>query len=451
MIDNTSLLKARIKMLKNKKQTLPLEKKKKNLTSQKASTPIFRLYSNQATEILHNVTELRNLVLDKRKEYILCSGSLKSSYGNYSAMSEFDRKHFDTDSDTAVKQCSKLVHYFETKINSDTSLRRNDEFLHLKMVAQLLNIYLKDICRLIAQLKTIYLKKTEYIRKICRLANLVDMYEASIVETSNTNKKLDKENERRQQILSTKKQKSTDNNELKNRQLLFLQAKIKKKKVFDFTENGKDRDKLFSSKLNMEQGWSDLDNELIFSDRKYEVSNFSNDELTHNNNNEWINAEKTKLLNNESIVKHATDNKSQSSIFKIKKTRKTENNILHIDNPLEAEYQHTELSRIEQEQLMAENKKLFNKCARTNEAILEIGSQLSEIQRLQDTFAEKITEQERDIDSIHTQTIYTLDNIESANQFIREAISNTASRRVIAIFCLIVLTFTLLFLDWYNP
>lgn len=80
--------------------------------------------------------------------------------------------------------------------------------------------------------RTIYLKKTEYIRKICRLANLVDMYEASIVETSNTNKKLDKENERRQQILSTKKQKSTDNNELKNRQLLFLQAKIKKKKVF---------------------------------------------------------------------------------------------------------------------------------------------------------------------------------------------------------------------------
>lgn len=64
----------------------------------------------------------------------------------------------------------------------------------------------------------------------------------------------------------------------------------------------------------MEQGWSDLDNELIFSDRKYEVSNFSNDELTHNNNNEWINAEKTKLLNNESIVKHATDNKSQSSM-----------------------------------------------------------------------------------------------------------------------------------------
>lgn len=63
---------------------------------------------------------------------------------------------------------------------------------------------------------------------------------------------------------------------------------------------------------------------------------------------------------------------------------------MHIDNPLEAEYQHTELSRIEQEQLMAENKKLFNKCARTNEAILEIGSQLSEIQRLQDTFAEKV-------------------------------------------------------------
>lgn len=60
-------------------------------------------------------------------------------------------------------------------------------------------------------------------------------------------------------------------------------------------------------------------------------------------------------------------------------------------------------------------------------------------------------DQERDIDSIHTQTIHTLDNLEIANEFIREAIRNTATRRVISLFCLIVLTFTLLFLDWYNP
>lgn len=60
-------------------------------------------------------------------------------------------------------------------------------------------------------------------------------------------------------------------------------------------------------------------------------------------------------------------------------------------------------------------------------------------------------DQERDIDIIHTQTIHTLDNLEVANEFIREAIRNTATRRVILLFCLIVLTFTLIFLDWYNP
>lgn len=59
---------------------------------------MFHLYSNQAVEILQNITELRNLVLDKRKEYILCIGSLTSSYGNYSTMSEFDRKRFHVDS-----------------------------------------------------------------------------------------------------------------------------------------------------------------------------------------------------------------------------------------------------------------------------------------------------------------------------------------------------------------
>jgi syntaxin 18 len=62
-----------------------------------------------------------------------------------------------------------------------------------------------------------------------------------------------------------------------------------------------------------------------------------------------------------------------------------------------------------------------------------------------------VVEQEKDIEIIHENTIHTLDNLDQANEFIREAIKNSASRRVIALFCLIVLTFTLLFLDWYNP
>lgn len=78
------------------------------------------------------------------------------------------------------------------------------------------------------------MKKSEYVRKICRLANLVDMYEASIAEANNSEKKLEEENGRRQRLLCTEKQvqkRIADNNELKNRQVLQLHTKSTEKKV----------------------------------------------------------------------------------------------------------------------------------------------------------------------------------------------------------------------------
>ena len=109
------------------------------------------------------------------------------------------------------------------------------------------------------------------------------------------------------------------------------------------------------------------------------------------------------------------------------------------------------LSKAEQEQLMAENEELFVKLSRTHNEIKKIETQMNEIKRLQDTFAEKVLEQEVEIEQISIKTMNTIDNLEAANDFIRQAIQNSASRRVVMLFCLIVLTFTLLFLDWYNP
>ena len=49
-----------------------------------------------------------------------------------------------------------------------------------------------------------------------------------------------------------------------------------------------------------------------------------------------------------------------------------------------------ELSQKEQEQLMIENEELFMRFARTNTEIERIETQMSEIKKLQDTFAEKV-------------------------------------------------------------
>uniref|UniRef100_A0A1I7TFI0 t-SNARE coiled-coil homology domain-containing protein n=1 Tax=Caenorhabditis tropicalis TaxID=1561998 RepID=A0A1I7TFI0_9PELO len=95
-------------------------------------------------------------------------------------------------------------------------------------------------------------------------------------------------------------------------------------------------------------------------------------------------------------------------------------------------------------------KEKFVKADRDDE-IEKLEQQISEIQSLSSVFSEKLMDQERDIDLINDLALHTSENLVDGNEWIRKAITNSALRRVILLFCIVVLTFTLLFLDWYNP
>ncbi|VDM07427.1 unnamed protein product [Wuchereria bancrofti] len=105
----------------------------------------------------------------------------------------------------------------------------------------------------------------------------------------------------------------------------------------------------------------------------------------------------------------------------------------------------------ERAQLMIENERLYSQSLQVDNDIQKVEKQMAELYQLQATFAEKVSEQERDINVVNETTLLTVENIRIGNEQIRQAIQNMASRRVILLFCIIVLTFTLLFLDWYNP
>uniref|UniRef100_A0A915CL07 Uncharacterized protein n=1 Tax=Ditylenchus dipsaci TaxID=166011 RepID=A0A915CL07_9BILA len=331
MMDNTVLFKARVKMLKNK------ESKAKETEAERH----IRLFPTTIGTF--------------------------STYGD--SLTDADRKKFDNQVDTAVKQCSRLIQHLDKQTSTDKKLRE-DELKHLKFVTRLLNIYLKEVCSIVAMLRSIHLKKSQHIRKICRLANLVDMYENSIAVVK---KEEDEQNKRLHQ--------------------LHEEIEEKHDQYFDSLPSPSRVD-----------GWEEA--EVDVKDIKPKYQSFE-----------------------------GIDTKP----------------IYEPTEPEKIKEEFTDLSKVEQDQLMAENKGLYQRMSHSNTEIMRIESQLVEIQKLQNTFTEKLVEQERDIDSIHTQTVHTLDNLETANEFIRDSIRNTATRRVIALFCLIVLTFTLLFLDWYNP
>ncbi|ELK28123.1 Syntaxin-18 [Myotis davidii] len=58
--------------------------------------------------------------------------------------------------------------------------------------------------------------------------------------------------------------------------------------------------------------------------------------------------------------------------------------------------------------------------------------------------------EESEIDSIHQLVVGATENIKEGNEDIREAIKNNAGFRVWVLFFLVMCSFSLLFLDWYD-
>uniref|UniRef100_A0AAF5CSH5 Coiled-coil domain-containing protein 25 n=1 Tax=Strongyloides stercoralis TaxID=6248 RepID=A0AAF5CSH5_STRER len=128
------------------------------------------------------------------------------------------------------------------------------------------------------------------------------------------------------------------------------------------------------------------------------------------------------------------------------KPLKKNNYYLDEDNKVEDE----ENSEIPQ-QVLKEQEKFYQKLTNKNEEIEVLSRQFAEIEKLQHKFLEKALEQEKNIEVIHEKVELTEVNLKVANNFIKNALENTATKRVIYMFCIIVLTLSLLFLDWYNP
>uniref|UniRef100_A0A3B5ARA1 Syntaxin-18 n=1 Tax=Stegastes partitus TaxID=144197 RepID=A0A3B5ARA1_9TELE len=80
----------------------------------------------------------------------------------------------------------------------------------------------------------------------------------------------------------------------------------------------------------------------------------------------------------------------------------------------------------------------------------QIEGKVVEISRLQEIFAEKVLQQETEIDSIHQLVVGATENVKEGNEDIREAIKNNAGFRVWILFFLVMCSFSLLFLDWYD-
>ncbi|XP_023944083.1 syntaxin-18 [Bicyclus anynana] len=109
-----------------------------------------------------------------------------------------------------------------------------------------------------------------------------------------------------------------------------------------------------------------------------------------------------------------------------------------------------ELSAEELQMFESENVQLLNELNSMTDEVRQIESKVLHIAELQEIFTEKILQQEQDIDRIANTVVGTTETMKDANEQIKQAIQRNAGLRVYVLFFLLVMSFTLLFLDWYN-
>lgn len=108
------------------------------------------------------------------------------------------------------------------------------------------------------------------------------------------------------------------------------------------------------------------------------------------------------------------------------------------------------LKSIELRQLQLENDRLYHDVAQRSEEIHAISTQVVEIAQLQNELFDNIFSQKDLIQNVDAAAVASNDDLAAAIIHIRDAIRNTAQMRRWVIFFLLVMIFSLLFLDWYN-
>lgn len=108
------------------------------------------------------------------------------------------------------------------------------------------------------------------------------------------------------------------------------------------------------------------------------------------------------------------------------------------------------LSPEEQRTFQEENEAMYEDLMSLRDNVRQIENKVVKISELQEAFTEKVLQQKGDIDLISNNAVATTENLKDANEEIRKAIQRNASIRVYVLFFLIVMSFSLLFLDWYN-
>ncbi|XP_050350067.1 syntaxin-18 [Nymphalis io] len=323
-MDITPLFRACIKTVRTRNKAFgiqsPTSDDKQRILKSKPKTGFIAT----AKVISSQITKLRDFLLEHRERYL-------SFYNNVTGdeMSEAERDQIDTGAQRIINTCSNLLKEFRNDNRKLAVAQQTREYMDA--VIDLIDSYLKAVCKIHSELKALRVKKALDIRKLSRL---------ELPQTKSN-------------ILNP-----------------FIENKVIEK------------------------------------------------EEKENSETEEVDNAKTKIDLSENEVAVMSDE--------------------------------GELSAEELQMFESENIQLLNELNSMTEEVRQIESKVLHIAELQEIFTEKVLQQEQDIDRIANTVVGTTETMKDANEQIKQAIQRNAGLRVYILFFLLVMSFTLLFLDWYN-
>ncbi|XP_037034121.1 syntaxin-18 [Bradysia coprophila] len=329
-MDITQLFKASIKTIRLRNKSVPpLDK---NRILKKTTKTDFTI---KTLDICHQITQLKNLLIENRSAYMRFGCHLKSS----TQMTDEERDIIDSESEKIIGICTQFLNDLKLEVKRKVCSKQEAE--HMQNVLELLSSYLKDIFN-------IYNKQKAY-----RMQYELETYKLLKLES---NKKLIPVIPPRERI-----------------------------------------------RLDYDEPPSEDDNGMdVRHDR-------SESERRRRNKME---------LDDDIANRHA----------------------------LEQE----EISAEDIQMFESENVQLYRELKGLSDEVEQIEKNVVDIARLQEIFTEKVSEQKTDIERIANTVVGATENVKDANEQIKQAIQRNAGLRVWVLFFLLVMSFSLLFLNWYN-
>lgn len=161
--DRTSLFKASVKTVRTRNKALGVgkESSKSSLLSQKPNKGDF---AAKAKEVVITISKLKDFLLEHRKQYINAASHLVN---DGSHMSDAERDQIDSDAQDFMRTCSETIRLFKSEANRQNVSPQMRQ--HREAVFELIDAYLKGVCKLYSEQRAIRVKRVVDKKRISRL------------------------------------------------------------------------------------------------------------------------------------------------------------------------------------------------------------------------------------------------------------------------------------------